>query len=108
MNEIVDDVLKVEEEAEHIVREAREQAQKEKNALEIELTGKLKQAKEDAQNLIQEAISRAKEETNKEYKDIIEKAEEDNRKFLKENSKKVDEIVENIVNLIITPEYNRE
>lgn len=108
MNEIVDEVIKAEQEAEKIVDQAREQVQEERNTLELELNERLKQAKEAAQKLMQETIARAKKEAQQEYSDIITKAEEENKVFLQENADKVDKIIENIVHLIITPEYNRE
>jgi vacuolar-type H+-ATPase subunit H len=108
MNEIVDEVLKAEQEAEKLVENAREQIQKKRNGLETELADRLKKARDAAQEMIQETITRAKEETQKEYSDIMMKAEAENREFLEKNASKVDKIIENIVHLIITPEYNRE
>jgi vacuolar-type H+-ATPase subunit H len=50
----------------------------------------------------------ARGEAEKEFKQAVKKADDENREFLKKNSEKVDSIVQEIIKLIITPEYDRE
>ena len=108
MQEIVDDVLKAEEQAEAVIQQAREKAQHLQNSVENTLSDKLKKAREDAQNRIRETVELSKARADKKYREVLEKAEEDNKEFLKENSDKVNRIIDDIVKLIITPEYKRE
>jgi len=106
--EIVDEVLKVEKNAEEIVNKAREEASLNKNNLEIELDEKIKTAKNEAQKYIQESVKKAKEEADKKYNQALCEAERKNQLFLKENENKLQTVTEDIVKFIITPEYLRE
>ena len=65
-------------------------------------------AKEDAQNLIHEMTEKARSEAENEFNQSIAKAEEENKVFLEKKSEKINQLAEDIVKLITTPEYARE
>ena len=108
MQEMMDEIIKAEAEAEKIVKQAGEQAHQLRDSVEKEISEALKKAKEDAQNLIHEKTEQTRRETEKEYKEAVHKAEKENREFLNRHAENVHHIIQAIVKLIITPEYDRE
>jgi vacuolar-type H+-ATPase subunit H len=108
MQEIVDEVLQAEQMAEQIVKSARQKSMEMKTASENELSERVKKAREDAQKFIQEAVIEAKEKAREDYENAVKKDEEKNLDFYKKNEEKVKLIIDEIIHLIITPEYSRE
>jgi vacuolar-type H+-ATPase subunit H len=108
MQEIMDDIIKVEAEAEKILQEAREKAGKIKSAAEEKAHTTLGEAKEAAQKLIHDLTGKARTEAENEYEEVVSRAKKESARFLETNSERVETMVKDIVTLIITPEYSRE
>ena len=107
MNDIVDEVLKAEKEAEAIVAKAQEEAARLKSNIEMEISQKIKIAKQEAQAIIQKTVADTREAVQENYATAIKAAEEKNRDFLTQNQGQIDQITKNIISLIMTPEYRR-
>jgi vacuolar-type H+-ATPase subunit E/Vma4 len=108
MQEIVNEVLKTEEQAARIVQEAREKASIIKSSVESEINDILKKAKEKAQHIILEEITKARTDSELEYKNAIKEVEEKNKDFLMHNETKFDGIVGKIIQITSSPEFDRE
>ena len=108
MEKIVTDILKAEETAKKVVEEAREQAEKLKNQVELEVTDKLKSAREQAQAYIKEGVLKAREEADNSYQNMVKSAETDNAAFIKEHSTGIDALVQQVAALVTAPEFDRE
>ena len=108
MQRIIDEVLKAEQNAEKIIQETRKSAADLKSRIENENNLRISNAHEDAQKRVRDAIAGAKEEAAEKYKLAIKQIEEKNVSFMKTNRKNMHTTVNEIVKLIITPEYERE
>ncbi len=108
MNDIVDEVLKVEDEAKELIQEALKNAALKKSALENEVSQKIKDAREQAQKLIHDSADAAREKADLEYKQAIQRAEKENTDFMNRNKSRIETIVNQVTDLVITPEYKKE
>jgi vacuolar-type H+-ATPase subunit H len=108
MQQIVDQVLKAEEEAESILNAARAKAQELRSQAERELTEELNSARQEAQRLLQQGVAQAKQEAQKTRESALARTEEQNRDFFSKNSAKIDLAVERIMALLSTPEIGQE
>ena len=108
MEEIINDILKAESEAEGILKEAREKDARMRQALENELSTALEEAHGKAQSIIQEKVSRAKNSVQEEYERAVEKEKERGREFLDSKKEQIASVIEEVVSLIVTPEYRRK
>ena len=108
MQDIVDEVLKAEEKAKEFIQEARKNAAEQKSAVENEVGQKIKDARAEAQKIIQNGIAAAREKADLEYKRAIQKAQEENTDFMKRNKSRIEAIVEQVTELVITPEHKKE
>ncbi|MBN1696382.1 MAG: hypothetical protein JW881_02605 [Spirochaetales bacterium] len=108
MQEIVDEVLKAEEEAEAVVKDARQKAMEMKTNAENRVSDKMKKAKEDAQISIQNAVKTAKDQARAAHEKAIKEAEEANNEFYKKNEKKIRLVIDEVARLILIPEYDRD
>ncbi len=108
MQEIVDEVIKTEERASHIIQKAREKATQIKTSVEVELNEDVKKARETAQNLILEEVASAKKEADASYRAAMKEAEENEKRFLESKESEFDRIADKIIDMIKTPDYDRE
>ncbi|MBN1797452.1 MAG: hypothetical protein JW822_02675 [Spirochaetales bacterium] len=108
MQNVVDEVLKAEAEAEKIVAQAKDKAQTIKQQAESEINKHITQAREQAKELFQERIAEAKKKALQEYKRALAAAEAQSAKFWEQNQDKVNLVVEKIVDFVVTPEFERE
>jgi vacuolar-type H+-ATPase subunit H len=108
MQEIVDEVIKTEEQATRIVGQAREKAAQIKNSVEMELNEGIKKAKEDAQNLLLEAMVVVRKEADAAYENAMKETEKTNRDFMTGNESKFENIIDKIIELTKSPDYDRD
>ena len=108
MQEIVDEVLKVEAGAEKAIGEANEKAASIKQQAEHEGIERINAARIEAQQLIKDKVAAAKDRAGLEYKKATDDALAKSLEFVQQNRKTVDLIVDKIVNSIITPELERD
>jgi vacuolar-type H+-ATPase subunit H len=108
MQEIIDEVLKVEEEANGVVSKAQETALQMKTDADNELNNRIKDAREESRQSISREVEKARAAADSEYREAIDRANREKDKFLGENRDRIKEIVGEIADLIITPEYDRK
>lgn len=108
MGDIIDDVLKAEERAEEIIREARKRETEMRRAIEEELSAMQATANERAQKLMEQRLERVQMEANKAYDEAVTTAEEENKQFFRRSKRQLERIVNEIVRYVITPEYKRK
>jgi vacuolar-type H+-ATPase subunit E/Vma4 len=100
MKEIVDEVLKTEEEAARIVQEARDKASQMKSSLEAETSEIVKKAKEDAQHIILDAVAKARTDADADYRNAMTEVDAENKKFMEKNEGKIGRLVDRIIELV--------
>lgn len=106
MFEIVDKIVHTEQQAEQIVAEAREKAEKLRSDFDAEEQKALSEAQEKAGRIIQERVDAARREANERLQQR--KAEEGiAEKFVDSHPEQVRETVNRVAEFIITPEYER-
>lgn len=108
MQKIVEEVLKAEETAKILVQKAREEAEKLKSGVELEVAEKLKKAREEAQEFIKSGILKVKSEVEEEYQAVIKDADISSQSFLAENADQIESLVQKVLQIITLPEFNRE
>jgi vacuolar-type H+-ATPase subunit H len=108
MQNVVDEVLKVEAEAEKIVDLAKEKAHTIKQQIESEVNMHIAQAREQAKEIIQKKIAQAKKKALDEYNKALADAEAKSEEFWEKNQDKVDVVVDKLVDFLVTPEFERE
>ena len=108
MQEIVDQVLKVEEKAKKIIQQAHEQAAAIKTAVESELSEKVKNSRLQAQQLIRDEIAEAKDKAQREYAEALDRVKKENIDFLAQHNRELETVVKKITALVITPEHKRK
>ncbi len=108
MQQIIDEVLKAEKNAEKIIQEARRSVTELKKRIESENSQKISMTQNEAQKLVQNSIAKAKIEAEEAYKLAMKQIEEKNADFMNNIEKNFDITIDTIMNLITTPEYTRE
>ena len=107
MGDIIDDVLKAEERAEAMLRDARNREAEIRKAIEEELGAMQAGADERAQKLMESRLEQAQNEANATYDEAVNTADEGNRRFLERSKRQLKRIVEEVVQYVVTPEYKR-
>ncbi len=108
MQQIIDEVLKAEKNAEMIIQETRRSLTELKKRIESENSQKISIAQNEAQKLVQDAIAKARKDAEEEYKLAMKQIEEKNADFMNNIKKNFDITIDTIINIITTPEYMRE
>lgn len=108
MQQIIDEVLKAEKNADKIIQETRRSVTELKKRIESENSQKISMAQNEAQKLVQNSIAMAKIEAEEAYKLAMKQIEEKNADFMNTIEKNYDITIDTIMNLITSPEYTRE
>jgi vacuolar-type H+-ATPase subunit H len=108
MQEIVEQVLKTEEEAEKILQEARRKAAELKTRGENEVSLKIKQARQEAQQKVQEAVLAAQQQAEESRRQTLEEAEAESRHLLAEGTDKLASLVEEVAAFVVKPEFRKD
>jgi vacuolar-type H+-ATPase subunit H len=106
MQEIVEQVLKTEAQAEKILQDARRQAAELKTQLENEIAQSIKQARLESQKQVQEQVRKAQEQAAENRTRALRTAEEESRHLLEDV--KVDSLVEEVTLFVIKPEFRKD
>lgn len=105
---VLEEILKAEKDAEAIIKQARDKATEIIAAAESDYNKVLSQAKEEAQQEIQNSIKIAKEKAEKDFENAVKEENAENLVFLQQSSEKTDAVAEKIVQSLLTPEYEKE
>ena len=107
MRQVVDEVLKTEEQAQEIVKSARREAAKIKNVAGNEIAEKVKNARIEAQSSIRDKVAKAREQAGKEYQQAVEDTKQSIERYMQLSKEEIDSIVKKIVQFIILPKFRR-
>ncbi|MFW5994965.1 MAG: hypothetical protein ACOCRN_02550 [Spirochaetia bacterium] len=106
MFEIVDKITKAEQQAEQIVAEAREKAEKLRSDFDAEEQNALSEAQNKAGRIIQDRVDAVRREANERLRER--EAEEGiAEQFVESHPERVQETVKRVAEYIIAPEYER-
>ncbi|MGM0675360.1 MAG: hypothetical protein ACQETQ_11745 [Spirochaetota bacterium] len=106
MFEIVDEIVQAERQAEQIVSEARDEAEKIRSTFDAEEREALSRAREEATETLRKRIETVREEEHRRLQETL-SADESGEQFLRRNPERVGEAVDRIIELLVTPEYER-
>ena len=87
INQVIDEILKAEEQAEEIISKAEEKAQEILANAENQANAILQQASEDAKTLRAQIKAESEERANAEYKTVMDVAQEESKTLSKEKEK---------------------
>lgn len=105
MQEIVSEILKVEEKSARMIEEARRRAAEEKEAVDAEVAEAVKRAREQALSLIRTQVESANVDVRTEHDRAVAEAQDERMAFTTTHASSLDAIVDKIVKLIVSPEY---
>lgn len=105
MEQILDEILKAEAEAEKIIQDSRESAQELVRKGEEKASEIVSRARNEAATLLREGIEEVKTRLQKQKNDTIAEVEKENELFLSSNGKRIEEVSEKILQLIAKREY---
>ncbi len=108
MQEVIDELLKAEAEAQAIIARAQEEAKTGKADLEAELSGKVNQAREAARQLVLGEIEKTRTAVREENDAALREAQAKADALWRENEGTIDKLAEEVIALILTPEYEKE
>ena len=108
MGDIIDDVLKAEERAEAMLRDARNREAEMRKAVEEELGAMQAGADKKAQKLMERRLEQAQSEAKATYDEAVNTADEVNRRFLERSKRQFGRIAEKVVQYVVTAEYKRK
>jgi vacuolar-type H+-ATPase subunit H len=107
MKRIIEEVLQAEERVDGIIKQAREKAAEIKRSAEKEVTEKLNDAKQQALAIVQTTVENSKKDAEHISEDKLKKAKEEKDILLNEKSAEIDTLVDNICEIILTTEQER-
>ena len=105
---IIDKILEVEKKATGLVEEAKKQAAEMKQQLEVDVQAELAAARDKARETIQQKTEEAKKKAKERYDAIIGEVEDRNSSFFEQHADSLEKIVSGAVDIIITPEFEKD
>ena len=107
MKEFVDKVLEAEKETEGLVGEARVKADQIRSRADAEVADRIRQAKQQAQELIRRRVDEARARVNEEHRRETEQAHRTSESYFTQNADRLDRIVDAVTRLIVEPGYRK-
>ena len=107
MEEIIGRIIEAEKNAEKILKDARTRESELRTRVERESVERLDRARREAKRRFEEKVGEAREKGRKTLEEAIRTAEEKSREFQDRNRKRMEEIAEKVVRLIVSPEHER-
>ncbi len=108
MQEVIDELLKAEDAAQAVIARAQEESKTSKAELEAELSGKVSQAREAARRLVQDEVEKIRSVVRKENDAALQEAQAKGDALWKDNEGTIDRLTDEVIELILTPEYEKE
>jgi vacuolar-type H+-ATPase subunit H len=108
MKKIIEEVLQTEEKVSVILGQARNKASEIKQSAEKEISEKMSDAKQKAREIIQTTVEEAKKEAEHIREEKLKQANQEKDTLLNNNTDTMDNLVDNICNIILTTEYEKE
>lgn len=101
--EIIDDLLKAENDAAKILEDSKLEALQIRMKVDSDVNQKIKEEKLMLQKRNQENLLKEKEKLEKKYHSIIQEIEMKNQEFKINNKEKIDSVINKIIDFIIKP-----
>lgn len=101
MKKIIEEVLQIEEKVGLELKEARKEASEMRSAAEKDVADRVNNANKQAREMVQSAVENAKVEAKSHRTEKLKEAEQGKGSFLSENAGKIDELVDNIVDIVL-------
>ena len=108
MKQIIKEVFQAEEKVGEILKQARQKASEIRHTADKENAEKISDAKQKAREIIQNAVEQAKKEAEQIRLEQLEQAKQEKDSLLKDKQDIIDNLVEQICNIIITTEYEKD
>ena len=108
MSDVIDEVVKAEEDARGLVEAARKEASATRSSADAEVARIVSAAREEAAVLLRQAVAKAREEATAATTGAVATAESAGAAYLDAHREALGELVEAIVGYICTPEYGRD
>jgi vacuolar-type H+-ATPase subunit H len=108
MQEVIDELLKAEAEAQAAITRAREEAQQAKARIEADYSLKINEAREEARRLILDAVEKTRTALRTEHEAALREAQLKADVLWKDNQKAIAGLIEEVIALVLTPEYEKE
>ncbi len=105
MSDILGRIFEAEERAKRIVEQARKKQAEERTRVETESAERLSRARDEARELIKENARTAREKADAELSELRMQIEKDAHLAGRQNEEIVEQMVDEIVRLVILPEY---
>lgn len=108
MQEMINDLLGAEQEAQKLVQAAEEEARALRSRLENEYSQKINEAREEARKAVQRAVEKVRCTERAEEERTIAEANERGNSLWLEKQAQIDDVIDAIVSFLVTPEYEKE
>ena len=107
MKQIIGEVFQAEEKVGIILEQARNKASEIRRSVEKEVVEKMSDAKQKAREIIQTTVEDAKKEAELIKEEKLKQADQENDALLSNNTDTINNLVDNICNIILTTEYDK-
>ncbi len=108
MREIIEEIIQAEKKAEKLIQEARDRQREQSMTVEREVHEKIQQTRSASQKRILDGAAKAREKAKEDHKEAITHLGKENEKYLSRSEKNLNDAIEKIVKLLITPEFEKE
>jgi vacuolar-type H+-ATPase subunit H len=107
MKQIIGEVFQAVEKVGIILEQARNKASEIRRSVEKEVVEKMSDAKQKAREVIQTTVEDAKKEAELIKEEKLKQADQENDALLSNNTDTINNLVDNICNIILTTEYDK-
>ena len=107
MKQIIGEVFQAEEKVGIILEQARNKASEIRRSVEKEVVEKMSDARQKAREVIQTTVEDAKKEAELIKEEKLKQADQENDALLSNNTDTINNLVDNICNIILTTEYDK-
>jgi hypothetical protein len=108
MQEVIDELLKAEAEAQKIIAAAQEEARIIKTQVDTEFSQKLNDEREAARRAVREQVEQAGAELSAAHTAALREAREKNEARLREAEAGIERLTDEVIRLVVVPEYEKE
>jgi vacuolar-type H+-ATPase subunit H len=108
MQEVIDELLKAEAEAQQLIVRAQEEAQKMKSQVETDYSAKVSETREQARRTVLARAEQARKELGNANMQALKKAQAEIESRFREQQPAIEHITAAVIDLIVTPEYERD
>jgi vacuolar-type H+-ATPase subunit H len=108
MQEVIEELLNTEANAQKIIQKAREDAENLKSRIENEFSLKIKEEKEEARKMIQREVEKTREESLRKNSEALATAIKQSEALLKDKQTESEKAADEVISLLVTPEYERK